>query len=71
MPIRSGLTVDDALRVICTVSQAPKHARAAGLAEDTPEQRKLEEIQSNAGYFMLSALGYEHEEIRRLLQEAK
>lgn len=67
MPRRENMTVDEVERIICQTTQSPIRCRLEGLAEDTDAQRKLEETSSNVGYFLLAAMGYDHEEIVAML----
>lgn len=66
MPVRPDVTVDECLRVIRDVSQAMRKAREVGInagGERTREDDLVEMTMSNAGVFMLLALGMRHDEI--------
>ena len=58
MPRREGLTVDEVERIICNLADVHSVERAT---DDIG--RKYAEAAGNTCYFILSSMGYDHQEI--------
>lgn len=70
MPVRDDVTVESLVRTITNMAVSPKRSVVLRIVPDDEEQKSAVKHYSNAGYIILSTIGYSHEEICRMFDEA-
>jgi hypothetical protein len=67
MPLSKDITPDEIVGKIVDHARHLRVSRELGMAPDTEEQRKYEMIVNNTFVLLLRSLGYEWDEIKRML----